>query len=118
MMITTMTMTTMMTMTRMTMTKRAARPTQQTGSLKALLLTGGVLATLAGARLLNLADIAAAETAVFPATTNPVTVVVPADESITVPLPPNMRGAQIELAPIPQVVQPQIQPVTRTRSSR
>ena len=104
-------------------TKRTAKPGQQTGSLKALLLTGSVLATLAGARLLNLADIATAETAVSPPITISVpaqatTITIPAEAGITVPLPPNERGVQIELAPIPQVVQPQIQPVTRTRSSR
>lgn len=98
------------------MTKQSARPNQQVGALKALLLTGSVIATLAGTRLLALQEPAAADT---PAVTNEsVTVVVPDSTASSIPLPPTMRGTQVELKPIPQVVQPKINPVARTRSSR
>jgi hypothetical protein len=98
------------------MTKQSARPNQQVGALKALLLTGSVIATLAGTRLLALQEPAETETSISAAES--ITVVVPAAESSSIPLPPTMRGAQIELKPIPQVVQPQINPVARTRSSQ
>lgn len=98
------------------MTKKSARPNQQVGVLKALLLTGSVVATLAGTRLLALQEPVETETPV--STAENVTVVVPAAELTTIPLPPTMRGTQVELKPIPQVVQPQINPVARTRSSR
>ena len=98
------------------MTKRTGRTGQQTGALKAVLLTGSVIATLAGTRLLALQEPVAADT---PAATNEsVTVVIPENTASSIPLPPTMRGTQVELKPIPQVVQPKINPVARTRSSR
>lgn len=98
------------------MTKQSTRPNQQVGALKALLLTGSVIAALAGTRLLALQEPAATEVPV--AVTESITVVVPAAEATAIPLPPTSRGTKIELQPIPQVVQPQINPVARTRSSR
>lgn len=98
------------------MTKRNSHTGQQTGALKAVLLTGSVIATLAGTRLLALQETAAAD---IPAATNQsTTVVVPDNTASSIPLPPTMRGTQVELKPIPQVVQPKINPVARTRSSR
>lgn len=108
-------------------TNRSARTNQQTGVLKTFLVVGSLVATLAGTRLLAARDTAVMETAV-PADAS-VTVVVPADNSAaattststsdnTLLLPPTGGGTQIELKAIPQVVQPQIQPVARARSSR
>ncbi|MAT95569.1 MAG: hypothetical protein CL608_00255 [Anaerolineaceae bacterium] len=97
-------------------TKRRARPNQQTDILKTFLVVGSLVATLAGTRLLAAQDTAVPQTAV-PAT-EAVTIVVPADNSSALPLPPTNRGTQIELKQIPQVVQPQIRPVARARSSR
>jgi hypothetical protein len=98
------------------MTKQSARPNQQVGALKALLLTGSVVATLAGTRLLALQEPTMTD---VPATVNEsTTVVVPESSASSIPLPSTMRGTEVELKPIPQVVQPQINPVARTRSSK
>lgn len=99
-------------------TNRSGRSGQQTGMLKTFLVMGSLVATLAGTRLLAAQDTAFVET-VVPLDT-PVTVVVPAESSSssTLPLPPTSRGTQVQLEAIPQVVQPQIQPVARARSSR
>lgn len=101
--------------TKMT-TNRPAKKGQQTGVLKTFLVVGSLAATLAGTRLLAAQDTAVLETAV--PFNEAVTVVVPAESSSTLPLPPSSRGTQIELNQIPQVVQPQIKPVARTQSSR
>jgi hypothetical protein len=85
--------------------------------LKTFLIMGSLVATLAGTRLLAAQDTAVVETAV--PLDAPVTVVVPVESSnSTLPLPPTSRGTQVQLEAIPQVVQPQIQPVARARSSR
>ena len=104
-------------------TNRQGRSNQQTGMLKTFLVAGSLVATLAGTRLLAAQDTAVSTTAV-PADAA-ITVVVPADNSAaattstsTLPLPPTSGGTQIQLKAIPQVVQPQIQPVARARSSR
>jgi hypothetical protein len=97
-------------------TNQKRRVGQQTGMLKTFLVVGSLAATLAGTRLLAAQETAVVATAV-PATES-IVVVVPADNNAALPLPPTNRGAQIELKQIPQVVQPQIQPVARTRSSR
>jgi len=103
-------------------TNRSERSKQQTGTLKTFLVVGSLVATLAGTRLLAAQDTAVIETAV-PVDAS-ITVVVPAENSAattgtnSLPLPPTSRGTQIELKAIPQVVQPQIQPVVRARSSR
>jgi hypothetical protein len=102
-------------------TNRKGRANQQTGLLKTFLVAGSLVATLAGTRLLATQDTAVSTSAV-PADAA-ITVVVPADNSpaatsSTLPLPPTSGGTKIELQAIPQVVQPQIQPVARTRSSR
>jgi hypothetical protein len=104
-----------MRITKMT-TNRSGRSGQQTGTLKTALVVGTLVATLAGTRLLAAQDTAVVETAV--PTDAAVTVVVPAESSSTLPLPPTSRGTQVQLEAIPQVVQPNIQPVARTRSSR
>lgn len=98
------------------MTKRNSRVSQQTGTLKAILLTGSVMATLVGTRLLAQQEQAVAD--VPAAASESVTVVVPNSTTSSVPLPPTLNGTQVELKPIPQVVQPRINPVARTRSSR
>ena len=97
-------------------TNRKRNTSQQIGPLKTFLVVGSLLATLAGTRLLAAQDVSVGETAVSP--TESVTIVIPADNSATLPLPPTNRGTQVQLQQIPQVVQPQIRPVARTRSSR
>ncbi len=97
-------------------TKRPGHNNQAAGTLKTFLVVGSLLATLAGTRLLAAQDVSVTETAVL--ITDAITVVVPADTSSGLPLPPTDRGTQIELKQIPQVVQPQIRPVARTQSSR
>ncbi|MEJ2747373.1 MAG: hypothetical protein P8183_05620 [Anaerolineae bacterium] len=104
------------------MTKQTSRrPNQQLGTLKALLLTGSVVATLAGTKLLAQQAQAAP---VVPTAISSVTVVEPAtstnNSSAAIPLPPTISGkqTQVQLQPIPQVVQPRINPVVRSRSSR
>jgi len=109
-------MSTKHTNSRNSLTKHHSRTSQQVGALKALLLTGSVAATLAGTRLLALQEPAAA--AVPANTTAPVMILVPAGDSSLVPLLQSNRGTRIELEPIPQVVQPRLNPVVRTRSSR
>lgn len=97
-------------------TNRKAPSSQQSSTLKTFLVVGSLLATLAGTRLLAAQEVPVAEAAVLP--TNAITVVVPAENGSGLPLPPTSRGTQVELKPIPQVVQPQIRPVARTQSSR
>lgn len=103
-------------------TNRSRRTSQQTGTLKTVLVVGSLVATLAGTRLLAAQDTAVSTTAV--PIDAPVTVVIPADNSAatssssTLPLPPTSGGTQVQLKAIPQVVQPQIRPVARARSSR
>ena len=96
-------------------TTRGGRPNQHTGKLKVLLLTGSVIATIAGTQLLPMQDGVTAEA--VGATSEPVTIVVPVDADASIPLPPGERRTQVELEPIPQVVQPDIQPVARSQSS-
>jgi hypothetical protein len=100
------------------MTTNRKRHTNQHGTLKTFLVVGSLAATLAGTRLLAAQDTAVSATAV-PADTA-VMVVVPANNSAVsmLPLPPSSQGTQIQLKQIPQVVQPQIRPVARTRTSR
>lgn len=96
--------------------KRASPTNRQAGALKVLLLTGSMIATLAGTRLLAWQEASATEISV--STTESVAITVPAAEASSMSLPPTNRGTQIELKPIPQAVLPQIKPVARTRSSR
>jgi hypothetical protein len=96
-------------------TKHRPRANQQIGTLRALILTGSVIATLVGTRLLALQETARPES--HDSGTESVTIAVPA-ESSSISLPTIIRGAQIELKPIPQVVRPQLNPIARTRSSR
>lgn len=101
------------------MTKHTSQQSnQQLGTLKALLLTGSVVATLAGTKLLTQQAQAAPEVS----TTSSIAVAVPAtntnNSNTAVPLPPTMQGTQVQLQPIPQVVQPRINPIVRSRSSR
>lgn len=96
-------------------TTRRRRHNQYTGKLTAFLLTGSVIATAAGTQILPLQDAAKDENPV--ATTEPVTVIVPADDSSSITLPPGERRTQIEMKPIPQVIQPRLRPLARSRSS-
>lgn len=106
-----------------TTTKRRKKPGQETGLLKALLLTGAVAATLVGTRVLAIQDNLdqnvqpANDIAVFengrtsPATTNSINNFAPD------------RPIVLDLQPVPQTLQPniqsfqQIRPMIRTRSS-
>ncbi len=98
------------------MTKQPVRIQKQVGMLKAALLTGSVVATLAGTYLLGLEEPVVAKTAVSPAES--ITLVVPAEETTAVQLPPDAQGTQLQLKPIPQAIRPITNPVARTRSSR
>lgn len=98
------------------MTKRSARPKRKTGMLKTFLTVGSLIATLAGTRLLSLQEAGQTETAV-PAN-DPITTVIYVEPAQTASLLPPNRGRQIELKQIPQVVQPNIKPVARTKSSK
>lgn len=98
------------------MTKRSGQIRQQFSTLKVALLTGSVIATLAGTYLLGLEEPVVTATTV--SNTESITLFIPADEAAAMQLPPNSRGTQIQLKPIPQVAQPRIRPVARTRSSR
>ena len=105
-------------------TRRTNRAQQQWGGLKAALIVGSIAATLAGTRTLALQE--PVETVTEPVEVTvpiqePAMVIIPA-ESSPLPLPPNgARGVQVELAPIPEAVTPNIQPVqpvARARSSQ
>lgn len=105
-----------MKMRNMTMTKRSARPKRKTGMLKTFLTVGSLIATLAGTRLLSLQEAGQTETAV-PQNDPITTIVLAAPDQTPSLLLPN-RGRQIELKQIPQVVQPNIKSVARTKSSK
>lgn len=92
------------------MTKRATGQEWQTGGLKAIVLTGSVVATLAGARLLALQEQVAA------AQPDAGQVLVPVGNIAS--MPPASLGVELNLSPIPQVVQPRLNPIARSRSSR
>jgi len=120
-------------------TRGTKRQPQQWEGLKAVLIVGSLAATLAGTRLLAMQE-PVVETAVSTGsvqavfTQEPVVVVVPAPVTSALPLPPHWgtenRGVQVELAPVPRAVTPQInpvqqapqvqqaQPVARSRSSK
>jgi len=98
------------------MTKQTARTQKQVGTLKAALLTGSVVATLAGTYLLGLQEPVETKTAAL--SSESISLVVPADETTAMRLPPDIQGTQLQLQPIQQVVRPMINPVARTRSSR
>jgi len=96
------------------MSRHTGQPNRKSGDLRALLLTASVIATLAGARLLALQEPVAAS-----ANTEPVMLVepVPAPPS-SVLIQPNQQQSIVELKPIPQVAQPRLDPIVRSRSSR
>ncbi len=96
------------------MTNRTRRPKRKTGKLKVLLLTSSFFATMAGTHLLNTQDALQAAAA----DNQRVTMVEVAANGTIFLLPPAERGEQIELKKIPQVLQPQIRPVARSRSSK
>ena len=98
------------------MTKQTSRTQKQVGTLKAALLTGSVVASLAGTYLLGLQEPAETKAAVLPSES--ISLVVPAEESTAIQLPPDIQGTQLQLQPIQQVVRPVFNPVARTRSSR
>jgi len=100
------------------MTKQRRRPNQDLRVVKALLVTGSVIATVAGTQLLPQQDAARGITTVETTDVETTTVVIPSEAAQELPLPPGDRRTQVELKPIPQVVQPQIRPVARSRSSR
>ncbi len=104
--------------------RRDKRSQQQWGGLKAALIVGSLAATLAGMRMLALQEPVETSTStgsVPVSIQEPTVVIVPAASS-SLPLPPNgARGVQVGLAPIPEAVTPNIQPVqpvARARSSR
>ncbi len=102
------------------MTKRKARPGQGMGLLKGFLAVGAVAATLLGTRLLTGID-GSGKTAV--SVPNPETIT----KTVNQQVPPEKMALDgdfivIDLAPVPQAVTPNIQPiliqpVTRTRTS-
>jgi hypothetical protein len=86
--------------------------------LKMALLTGSLIATLAGTYVLGQQEPLETATTVSINHNQPAMVLTSADGPTTMQLPPDGRGVQIQLQPIPQAVQPKINPVARTRSSR
>ncbi|MFN2124503.1 MAG: hypothetical protein ACK2U0_14770 [Candidatus Promineifilaceae bacterium] len=98
------------------MTRQSSRPKQRLVILKMALVTGSLIATLAGARLLEQQEPLEAAAAV--SVNQSALVLTPANEPAVMQLPPSNRRTQVQLQPIPQVVQPRVNPVTRTRSSR
>ncbi len=100
-------------------TRGTKRQPQQWEGLKAVLIVGSLAATLAGTRLLAMQE-PLAETAV--PVQEPVVVVVPAPATSSLPLPPNLsngnRGVNVELAPVPKAVSPQINPVQKAQQSQ
>ncbi len=95
------------------MTRRGDRPNRQVGRLKMLLVTASVMATLAGARLL--AGQEPVDTGISGET---IMLAEPDANSSVIFLPQSSRGTKLELKPIPQVVQPRLNPIVRTQSSR
>ena len=95
------------------MTKQSNRRRKKSGGLKALLFTASAIATIGGARLLELQ-----EPGQLNNSTQEVTVVEPATNSRSSALPPSNQSTTLELKPIPQAVVPRFNPVARTRSSR
>jgi hypothetical protein len=98
------------------MTKQSRRPKQSLVRLKIALLTGSLIATLAGAVVLGRQEVL--DTATTAPTNQTITVLPPANAPTTVQLPPSSRRTQVQLQPIPQAIQPRINPIARTRSSR
>lgn len=94
------------------MIKRKNQHHRKTGRLKLLLLTASVIATIGGARLLDLQETVEANTS-----TQTITIVDPAVGSAFSTAPQSNRKMAIELRPIPQVVAPHLNPVARARSS-
>ena len=100
----------------MTTTKQTRRPKRKTGSLKVLLLSSSLIATLAGTQFLNIKE--ALQPVAVLAENNTVPLVEPEPQAVTILMPPTNGRQQIVQRQIPQVVQPRIRPVARARSSR
>lgn len=94
------------------MTRRRNRHNKKTGGIKALMLTASVIATIGGARLLELQEPGQAST-----DSQSVTIVQPATNTSLDRLAPPGGKTTVELKPIPQVVIPRLNPVARARSS-
>jgi len=94
------------------MTSRMNRHRKNSGGLKALLLAASVIATVGGARLLELQ-----EPVGLKASSQTVTVVEPEFNSSVGRLPQSGSKTTLELKPIPQVVVPRFNPVARAHSS-
>lgn len=98
------------------MTRRTNKHSnKQIGGMTAFLLTGSVIATFAGARLLALQEPVDTNQVAQPAAI--VEQVQGVESSPVVTLPQSGRGSTIQLKPIPQVVSPRFNIVTRSRSS-
>jgi hypothetical protein len=100
----------------MTTANKTGRPKRKTGQLKMLLLTSSLVATLAGTHLLDIKE--ALQPAEALVENNLITMVEHAAQVSTDLLPPTSGRQQIVQMRIPQVVQPRIRPVARSRSSR
>ncbi len=100
----------------MTATNRARRPKRNTAKLKTLLFSSSLAAALAGTQLLNLK--AAAQPSPLAVSQQPTTILEPEQSELIILLPPSGRGSQIQLPPIPGVVQPRLKPIARSSSSR
>jgi hypothetical protein len=95
------------------MTKRRNRRHKNTGGIKALLFTASVIATIGGARLLELQDPGQATNG-SPGTT----IVEPAANSSFNAPSQSGRAVTLDLKPITQAVVPRFNPVARAHSSR
>jgi len=94
------------------MTKRTNRRRRNAGGLKALLLSASVIATIGGARLLELQEPPNAS-----ADSPAVSIVEPRTESPVAALPPTGRTTTLDLQPIPQAAVARFNPVARSHSS-
>ena len=98
----------------MTTTKQSRKPKRKTGSLKMLLLTSSLVATMTGTHLLNIKE--ALQPANVLAENNVPALVESAPAVTTIIMPPS-GGRQQIVKQIPQVVRPRIRSVARSRSS-
>lgn len=96
------------------MTTKNRRSGQQLGSVKVLVVAGGIAASLIGTRLLASND---AQVTAVP-TTQPTTIIVNPPAAQTTNSTTGSGSVRLDLPPIPQAISPAVQPITRSRSSR
>ncbi len=98
------------------MTRRKSKHALLVRRLKALLLTGSVMATFAGTHLLAQEDSVQQVTEAFGSES--IMIVIPSNDGSTSLLPRSSPESRPQLRPIPQAIQPRFRPVARGQSSR